>query len=128
MTDHHADQLARLGHHVEASRPEPPPVPRGEPVTPRLVAWLEQRGDRGVADLVRARDAFGRAKYGQPLTTLDGRDTVEDLAQEIGDALQYACKASMTGADVYRLLPAVAALYDLMARAARRAEAPGPRP
>lgn len=97
MSSHHADQLARLGEHVEASRHEPPPVPRGEEVAPRLIAWLESWDDRTTADLVRARVAFGRAKYGQPLMSDDGRDTSEDLRQELGDALMYAAKAAMQG-------------------------------
>jgi hypothetical protein len=112
--DIHAAQLAQLGAHVEASRPEPPPVPGGLPVTPALLAWLRARGALEAADLVLERDAYGRAKYGQPLTTEDGRCTVEDLRQELGDALQYAAKAALRAEDVRMLLPIVEALRDLM--------------
>ncbi len=91
--DHHADQLARLGEHVEASRPEPPPVPCGEEVAPVLLEWLgSSHRTSHVVRLVRQRDAYGRKKYGQGLCTHDGRDGVEDLHQGLGDALLYACK------------------------------------
>ena len=43
-------------------------------------------------ELVKQRDAFGRAKYGQPLMTNDGRNGLEDARQEMGDLLQYICK------------------------------------
>lgn len=79
---------------TQASTPEPPPKPGQELVTPALLAFL--RDPMGappyVLDLVRQRDAFGRAKYGQGLMTFDGRDTYEDLRQELGDALQYTFK------------------------------------
>lgn len=79
------------------STPEPPPKPEGELVTPPLIAWLEARGHAAAAQLVRERDAYGRTKYGQGLMTGDGRDTIEDLRQELGDAMQYAWKARMQG-------------------------------
>ena len=83
-----------------ASVPEPAPIPGGELVTPRVVEWLKGRSWKGTEDaiaLVLARDAFGRAKYGQGLSLGDGRDAVEDLRQELGDALQYAMKARLEG-------------------------------
>lgn len=87
-----------------ASKPEPAPRAGGELVTPRVLAWLDTQrvnvGDRAVdraQELVRARDAFGRLKYEQGLSMGDGRDTSEDLRQELGDALQYAIKARAEG-------------------------------
>lgn len=86
------------------SKPEPAPRAGGELVTPRVLAWLDTQrvnvGDRAVdraQELVLERDAFGRLKYEQGLSMGDGRDTVEDLRQELGDALQYAIKARAEG-------------------------------
>lgn len=87
----------------QASVPEPAPVSRGVPVTPALLAWLETlahvKGAPELSALVRERDAFGRAKYGQPLMSDDGRNTVEDARQELGDLAQYLFKARMQGVD-----------------------------
>lgn len=92
------------------SKPEPAPRAGGELVTPRVLAWLATQavnvGDEAVARavaLVRARDAFGRLKYEQGLSLEDGRDTVEDLKQELGDALQYGVKALIEGVEGERL-------------------------
>lgn len=102
---------------AEASVPEPPPVNRGVPVTPLLLAWLEQRADTAeLRALVLQRDAFGRAKYGQPLMSDDGRDSLEDARQELGDLAQYIFKARMHGVDVSevrRMLDVVAQLCDV---------------
>ncbi len=117
MTDHHADQLARLGEHVEVSRPEPPPAPLGDAVAPVLLVWLAGYYPSIVGDIVRARDAYGRAKYQQPLTTDDGRDGVEDLRQGLGDALMYACKVVMRADrddELTALMPMVRVLGDLL--------------
>jgi len=96
----------------QASVPEPAPVAKGVPVTPELLAWLEQgkhlKGALELSALVRERDAFGRAKYGQPLMSEDGRNTLEDARQELGDLAQYLYKARMTGADTSSLLPLIA--------------------
>ena len=110
------EQIARLGQHVEASRPEPPPVPLGDEVTPVLLRWLST-APLCVRVLVQERDAYGRGKYGQGLRTQDGRDGVEDLRQELGDALQYAAKVAMVGgrdAELLELLEAVYALRDML--------------
>lgn len=97
-----------------AAREMPAPRSAGSEVTPWLLGWLAARGAPvEVADAVRARDALGRQRYGQPLRTMDGRDTVTDLAQELADALQYAAKARMLGQDlepVRALLAEVVAL------------------
>lgn len=65
---------------IVASVPEPAPRERGEAVTPALLAWLDARattpGALELAVLVCERDAFGRAKYGQPLMSEDGRNTL----------------------------------------------------
>jgi hypothetical protein len=77
--------------------PEPPPQPKGQPVTPQLVAWLERHGSAQSMELVQARAAFGLSKYGQGLMTGDGRNTFNDLSDELGDAQQYAFKALLNG-------------------------------
>lgn len=80
-----------------ASVPEPPPKVGGEPITPSLLKFLRSRGLDGAAALVEERDAFGREKYGTPLCRGNGRNAVEDLRQEIGDALQYAWLVNLEG-------------------------------
>lgn len=90
-----------------ASVPEPTPLPMGEVVPIRLIATLNELRNktqsipigRNLTDLiilVEERNAFGVAKYGQPLMTQDGRNGIEDARQELGDLLQYACKCAMT--------------------------------
>lgn len=113
-----------------ASVPEPPPKPHGEAVTPALLSWLKVNADDGwcsaeayeeMKTLVQKRDAFGRAKYGQPLMTKDGRNTAEDALQELGDLAQYMFKARMNGeslAEVIRLLP----MLEMIARQRMRFE------
>ena len=102
------------------SIPEPAPLPMGEPITPALVTWLGARGLTRAADLVTARDAYGRAKYGQPLRLDDGRDAVEDCRQELGDALQYAYRALRRGDDVRELMALAQALVRLLAEGVGR--------
>jgi hypothetical protein len=88
-----------------ASVPEPPPVTRGEVVTTHLIAEMSKIRDlapqqvNALIVLVKERNAFGLAKYGQPLMTEDGRNGIEDARQELGDLLQYVCKCAMTRRD-----------------------------
>lgn len=66
------------------SKPEPDPVVTSE------------SGDCPVWELViqdmKQRDEFGRRKYGVPLRTFDGRDSLVDLYQELLDAVVYVRK------------------------------------
>jgi hypothetical protein len=83
------------GQAKKMSQPEPAPVEKGIVVPDALIAYLEDNHPYEAAvlcPLVRERDAFGRAKYGQPLMSQDGRNGVEDARQEAGDLLQYAFK------------------------------------
>ena len=75
--------------------PEPPPAKTGStPVWPLVFADVEALGFedpvRGllVADM-HARDAFGREKYGTPLTSDNGRDHLHDAYQEVLDECVY---------------------------------------
>jgi hypothetical protein len=93
---------------IKASIPEPPPVPRGIIVPDALLAFIEttkhihdgSSWEVGVnlcklSELVKERNAFGIAKYGQPLYSEDGRNGIEDARQELGDLLQYVFKISL---------------------------------
>lgn len=60
--------------------PEPPPRGGGDRVLDLAIDFLRQRAE------------FGREKYGQYLQVGDGRDTLVDLVQELGDAFKYAMK------------------------------------
>ena len=82
-------------------RPEAPPIARGEIVPDALCKRISEHprlsadGKERLICLVRERDAFGRAKYGQPLMSEDGRNGVVDARQELGDLVQYVCKVSL---------------------------------
>ena len=92
---------------TKASTPQPPPIDEGIDVGASLEATLTRLylfgADASTAptihdalELVQERRAFGLAKYGQPLRTEDGRDGIEDLRQELGDALMYTHKLYLT--------------------------------
>lgn len=70
---------------LKAATPEPQPVrgPGGVKITPLVIEDL------------KARDEHGREKYGGPLVTNDGRDSLNDLYQEILDAAQYCKKLEL---------------------------------
>lgn len=107
------------------SVPEPPPLNKGESVPELLIAELQRQRDlhdyypvnaafMNAQDLVRARDAFGRQKYGQPLMTQDGRNSIEDAKQELGDLLQYAYKAQLNGESLKELQEMVPVLLAIL--------------
>ena len=102
-----------------ASTPEPAPENAGEPVTPALVTWIQAQGldegtKRSVIAGVEERSAFGAEKYGQVLMSRDGRDSVNDAAQELIDALQYIQAARMKGQNLDAVKPLVALLTQLV--------------
>ena len=102
-----------------ASRPEPAPENAGEPVTPALVAWIQAQGldegtKRSVIAGVEERSAFGAEKYGQVLMSRDGRDSVNDAAQELIDCLQYIQAARRKGQDLEPIKPLIALLTQLV--------------
>lgn len=94
------------------SVPEPPPVPKGQIVPDKLIEFLtlskehlQERSDLlvhtdALIALIKDRDTFGRAKYGQPLMSEDGRNGIEDAKQELGDLLQYLLKCKLAGQTV----------------------------
>jgi hypothetical protein len=90
------------------SVPEPAPKPKGEIVPDKLIEWLQDNIPRrtyiintnDMIDLIKERDEFGRKKYGQPLMSQDGRNTIEDARQELGDLMQYIYKAKLNGEDL----------------------------
>lgn len=98
---------------ILSSRPEPPPVNSGISVTERLIDWLEQHGYRSSRDLILERQAYGIQKYGQTLMSNDGRNSVEDARQEIGDLMQYLMKISINGESCHQLKEPIQALIKL---------------
>jgi len=90
------------------SAPQPRPMYRGERVSDKLIEFLKGlQVDRAIIDdgieLIRQRSAFGIKKYGQPLMSQDGRDTLRDAEDELGDLIQYAFKARMNGDNLSRI-------------------------
>ena len=83
-----------------SSIPEPPPKPHGVVVPDALIEYLKEKHPfcgPPLVELVQERNAFGMAKYGQPLMSQDGRNGVEDARQEAGDLLQYIYKVHLAG-------------------------------
>ena len=97
---------------------QPSPRVLGQVIPDLLIAFLEgkntMRAFDSVIQLIQERDAFGRAKYGQPLMSEDGRDGVQDAKEELGDLMQYAFKAMLNQRDVTDLREMVAALLFLL--------------
>jgi hypothetical protein len=97
---------------------QPPPIRRGEAVPPVFQKWARENGFPEAEALSVSRAAFGEAKYGQPLLTQDGRDSVEDAKDEVGDFFHYLQKALMNGEDVQELFPLVDAVVALLPKRA----------
>ncbi len=102
------------------SIPEPAPKPEGVIVTGELVSWIEKQDvtdterDRAIK-LIKERDEYGFKKYGQHLMTKDGRNSIEDALQELGDLMHYLYKARLNGEDISEirvLFPLLALLVD----------------
>lgn len=66
-----------------ATRTEPTPKGKGEPVTPALIEFIKERND------------LGRVKYGEVLHTDNGRDALVDALQESIDCNQYLMQELM---------------------------------
>jgi len=102
---------------VLISVPQPPPIKAGKIVPELLIEELgkaehiNNKVIRRTIELIKARDNFGRQKYGQPLMSKDGRDSICDAIEEFGDLLQYVYKAKLNGEDVSELRSMVTVLF-----------------
>lgn len=79
---------------------QPAPINEGENVPKAFQAWAWKHGKEHAVQLSKERDAFGQEKYGQPLMTGDGRDTIKDITDELGDGNHYLYKAIMMKLEV----------------------------
>lgn len=77
---------------VAISQDQPQPHGEGSPVGERLI------------ELIRERTKLGIEKYGEPLTTHNGRDAMLDALQESVDLNQYLMQALMESEDETRRL------------------------
>jgi hypothetical protein len=90
-------------------------VQRAIPALPLLSVEKkeEKKTEHKLAELLQARANFGLQKYGQPLMSQDGRNDVEDLKQELGDAFMYLTKAIINGQDLSSIHDSITALSTL---------------
>lgn len=104
-----AGKVVAFGEEIEADRaanrgatsPGPPPLVTGsEPIWPLVIADAEALGCAALVADMKARDAFGRAKYGTPLTADNGRNHLADAYQEALDEVVYLRAAVEQGRDV----------------------------
>jgi len=88
------------------SVPEPDPINEGVEVAPLLKNWIESCElfldslKEKAIKLIDERTEYGLKKYGQPLMSKDGRNSIEDARQELGDLIQYVFKAILNHEDV----------------------------
>ena len=86
-----------------SKRPEPPPKDLGVDVGESLDRYLcasfdfEETELQQALDLIGERIALASPNMASPCAPRDGRDGVEDLRQELGDAIMYAHKIYLTG-------------------------------
>ena len=93
--------------HLAAATAEPMPCGDGKPVTEELIKELSRDwgGTPETLDITAAlleRSKIGFGKYGTVLRVNNGRDCVNDLEQELLDALQYLKQARMEGKKIPR--------------------------
>ena len=89
------------------SKPEPHPLNHGKDIPQLLIAWISSNFTQTIKDdainLIHERDNYGYKKYGQHLMSEDGRNTIEDARQELGDLLQYVFKAKINNEDISKI-------------------------
>jgi hypothetical protein len=88
---------------LKSGIPLPAPKQAGVNVSESLLAELGRMGASDAVALINERVKYGMKKYGQPLMSDDGRDSVVDALQEAGDLLQYIWKAKMKKEDLSQL-------------------------
>jgi len=97
-----------------------PPAPIGDVVPEKLIQWISEQESLTTAErvaaisLVSARNEFGRKKYGQSLMTQDGRITVVDALEELGDLLQYVFKGKLNQEDLSEVKALLPVLIELL--------------
>lgn len=85
---------------------EPPPVGNdNEPIWEQVVRDYNDFTEdhiykEEIVELMIERDQFGRKKHGVPLQAFNGRNPVNDLSQEILDAIAYTKQSIEEGYDV----------------------------
>ena len=95
------------------------PINKGLSVPKHLIQWIQttklnQNIKNKAVDLILTRDTFGKQKYGQSLMTGDGRITVVDALEELGDLMQYVYKAKMNGEDMSKVKELIPVLLELI--------------
>ena len=84
-------KILEIKYMTTAATPEPAPMANNHPAIADIVAGelIAEHAPKVAAD-VMARKEFGMKKYGTPLQPFNGRDTLNDLYQELLDAMKYA--------------------------------------
>lgn len=83
---------------------QPNPVNKGIVVFNLIQSYLDQVEDKTfnneVLQQLFQRYNFGLQKYGQPLMSDDGRDSIRDANEELLDAIQYVIKCKYNKCDL----------------------------
>ena len=93
---------------------QPKPINKGVVIFNLIQSYLDDVKDKSynneVLEKLFQRYDFGLKKYGQPLMSDDGRDSVRDADEELLDAIQYIIKCKYNKCD---LTPIKKTLYVL---------------
>lgn len=92
---------------LAAATAEPMPSGEGQPVSEALIKELREDWGRtpetlDIINAISQRSEVGLSKYGTVLRVNNGRDCINDLEQELLDALQYLKQARMEGKKIPR--------------------------
>lgn len=83
---------------------QPKPVNKGIVIFNLIQSYLDQVEDKSfnseVLEQLFQRYTFGLQKYGQPLKSDDGRDSVRDANEELLDCIQYLIKCKYNKCDI----------------------------
>lgn len=110
--DEHESEVSNIGYQTQE---QPLPIYQGINVPLEFRKWAQEKSFHNAVQLSKIRDHLGQTKYGQPLMSEDGRDTIQDALEEVGDLLHYLYKARINGLDVSlirKYLPVIEALCD----------------
>jgi hypothetical protein len=89
---------------MENKTTQPKPINKGIVVFNLIQSYLDRVKDKSynseVLEQLFQRYEFGLLKYGQPLMSDDGRDSIQDINEELLDAIQYTIKAKYNKCDL----------------------------